>query len=62
MIGAPASLRWSLPIALLVAMLLSSAALAHFKLNQNVRIFHIAHVEDGLEIHLRTPMPYLVAD
>lgn len=35
---------------------------AHFLLNLNVRVFHVDHVQDGLIIHLRTPMPYLVAD
>ncbi|MEY8099767.1 HupE/UreJ family protein [Falsihalocynthiibacter sp. S25ZX9] len=31
-------------------------------LNLNVRILHVDHVEDGLRVYLRTPMPYLVAD
>ena len=35
---------------------------AHFLLNLNVRIFHVEHVADGLVVHLRMPMPYLVAD
>lgn len=35
---------------------------AHFKLNLNIRVFHVEHVEDGLNILLRVPMPYLVAD
>ena len=35
---------------------------AHFLLNLNVRIFHIEHQGDGLVLHMRTPMPYLVAD
>lgn len=50
---------------LLLALLpfaLSSAAWAHFKLNLNVRIFHILHTEDGLEVYFRTPMSFLVAD
>ena len=47
---------------LLLALLLGGAAIAHFKLNLNVRIFHVVHGEDGLDIYFRTPMPYLVAD
>ncbi len=39
-----------------------SNALAHFKLNLNVRIIHIEHHSDGLEIYMRLPMPYLVAN
>ena len=35
---------------------------AHFKLNLNVRIIHVEHRSDGLEIYMRLPMPYLVAD
>lgn len=37
-------------------------ACAHFNLNLNVRILHVEHVDDGLRVYLRTPMPYLVAD
>lgn len=47
---------------LLLALLFSGTAIAHFKLNLNVRIFHVVHEEDGIDIYLRTPMPYLVAD
>ncbi len=35
---------------------------AHFLLNLNVRILHVEHLDDGLRVYLRTPMPYLVAD
>jgi hypothetical protein len=38
------------------------SALAHFKLNLNVRVVHVEHTSDGLEIYMRLPMPYLVAD
>lgn len=38
------------------------ASHAHFLLNLNVRVFHVEHTSDGLRIHLRLPMPYLVAD
>lgn len=34
---------------------------AHFNLNLNVRIVHVEHQSDGLNIYLRLPMPYLVA-
>ena len=33
-----------------------------FPLNLNVRVIHVEHLEDGLRIYLRLPMPYLVAD
>lgn len=36
-------------------------AAAHFKLNLNVRIFHVEHLSDGLNVYMRLPMPYLVA-
>jgi hypothetical protein len=35
---------------------------AHFLLNLNVRIFHVDHRADGLDLYIRMPMPYLVAD
>lgn len=34
---------------------------AHFKLNLNVRILHVEHLSNGLNIYMRLPMPYLVA-
>ena len=37
-------------------------AWGHFLLNLNVRIIHVEHLEDGLRVYLRLPMPYLVAD
>lgn len=43
-------------------MLAANPAIAHFLLNLNVRILHVEHTPDGLDIHLRLPMPYLVAD
>ncbi len=42
--------------------LCAGRAEAHFNLNQNVRIHHAAHSEDGLDVYLRLPMPYLVAE
>lgn len=50
----------SLTLMLLSAM--PGPVLAHFNLNQNVRIFHVVHDEDGLMVLLRTPMAYVVAD
>ncbi len=47
---------------LLFTSFFTSSALAHFKLNLNVRIIHVEHKADGLEIYMRLPMPYLVAD
>lgn len=42
--------------------LIAQNAWAHFKLNLNIRIIHVEHVEDGLDVFLRLPMPYLVAN
>jgi hypothetical protein len=35
---------------------------AHFKLNLNVRILHVEHLSNGLNVYMRLPMPYLVAN
>jgi len=45
-----------------VMCLLASAAWAHFNLNVNIRIIHIERQDDGLRMHIRLPMAYLVAD
>jgi len=37
-------------------------ARAHFLLNLNLRVIHVEHLDDGLRVYLRLPMPYLVAD
>ena len=39
----------------------ATTASAHFKLNLNVRILHVEHLSDGLNVYMRLPMPYLVA-
>jgi len=41
---------------------MSDAAFAHFKLNLNIRVIHVAHQANGLDVYMRLPMPYLVAD
>ena len=46
---------------LFVAVLGAQHATAHFKLNLNVRIFHVVHSDGATDIYLRTPMSYLVA-
>ena len=51
--------HWSVLIVL--ALLYTSTASAHFKLNLNVRILHVEHLSDGMVIYMRLPMPYLVA-
>ncbi|WP_146345483.1 HupE/UreJ family protein [Falsiphaeobacter marinintestinus] len=57
------ALRKSLrPLMVACLLLASGSACAHFLLNLNVRVFHVEHVKDGLNVYLRTPMPYLVAD
>ncbi len=53
--------RFSFSLATFIC-LLSQPALAHFKLNQNVRVHHVTHSEDGLDIYLRMPMSYVVAE
>jgi hypothetical protein len=49
---------------LALALILDGMGLAHahFLLNINVRVIHVEHLEDGLRVYLRLPMPYLVAD
>jgi hydrogenase/urease accessory protein HupE len=44
-----------------LALLCVTTASAHFKLNLNVRILHVEHLADGLNIYMRLPTPYLVA-
>lgn len=46
----------------LLSLTFGGAAWAHFKLNLNVRIFHVVHGGEGLDVYLRMPMAYLVAD
>ncbi len=50
-----------LNLILCLFLLCVSTVSAHFKLNLNVRIMHVEHLADGLNIYLRLPMPYLVA-
>ncbi|CUK09503.1 hypothetical protein RUE5091_03186 [Ruegeria denitrificans] len=45
-----------------VISLLCQPAFAHFKLNQNVRVHHVTHSADGIDVYLRMPMSYLVAE
>ena len=44
-----------------LSLLCVTMATAHFKLNLNVRILHVEHLADGLNVYMRLPMPYLVA-
>ena len=55
--------RYCLRLLLLLVsfMLFAPTASSHFKLNLNVRIIHVEHQSDGMNIYLRLPMPYLVA-
>lgn len=36
--------------------------LGHFMLSSNIRVIHVEHVEQGLRVYLRLPMPLIVAD
>lgn len=47
---------------LLMSILVVPTVSAHFKLNLNIRIIHVEHLPDGLDVYLRLPMPYLVAN
>ncbi|OED42939.1 hypothetical protein AB833_04825 [Chromatiales bacterium (ex Bugula neritina AB1)] len=47
---------------LLLLLCVTTPVSAHFKLNLNIRIMHIEHVDNGVDVFLRLPMPYLVAD
>jgi len=53
-------LKYLLIIAL--SLFLVATVSAHFKLNLNVRILHVEHLADGLNVYMRLPMPYLVAN
>jgi HupE/UreJ protein len=55
--------RFIIWLALFVALSILgiTTASAHFKLNLNVRIFHVEHLSNGLNVYMRLPMPYLVA-
>ena len=44
-----------------LSLLCVATASSHFKLNLNVRILHVEHLSDGLNVYMRLPMPYLVA-
>ena len=46
---------------IVLSLLCVTTASAHFKLNLNVRILHVEHLSDGLNVYMRLPMPYLVA-
>jgi len=46
---------------IILSLLCVTTASAHFKLNLNVRILHVEHLADGLNVYMRLPMPYLVA-
>ncbi|CUH44472.1 HupE/UreJ family protein [Ruegeria atlantica] len=46
----------------LFACVVATSSQAHFKLNQNVRVHHMVRSDEGLDVHLRTPMSYLVAE
>lgn len=46
---------------LALAAVLAAPAGAHFRLNDNVRILHIEHLDDGLRVYLRLPTPYVLA-
>lgn len=58
----PRSCGWIALSLIFLGAMLASSANAHFKLNLNIRIIHIEHVPEGLDVYMRLPMPYLVAN
>lgn len=52
--------RWLL-MSIICLLMFSVSSFAHFNLNLNVRIVHVEHLADGMNLYLRLPMPYLVA-
>lgn len=60
--GAMKARLWTAVLAAMLVAWGAVAAYAHFRLNLNVRIFHVEHLSDGLRIYIRLPMPYLLAD
>ncbi len=48
-------------LSITLTLIFVTTASAHFKLNLNVRILHVEHLSDGLNVYMRLPMPYLVA-
>ena len=43
-------------------MMFAGPADAHFKLNANIRIYHVVYEDNAVRLLIRTPLPYLVAD
>ncbi len=38
------------------------SAHAHFNLNVNIRTFHVVHTQSGLDVYVRMPTPYFLAE
>ena len=51
-----------LPVLFIMGVVPGQNVSAHFKLNLNIRIVLVEHVPDGLDVYMRLPMPYLVAN
>ncbi len=49
-------------LAIAVVLLAADRSSAHFKLNQNVRVHHVVHSENDLDVFLRIPLSYVVAE
>jgi hypothetical protein len=49
-------------VALFMMIVTISAAPGHFMLSSNIRVIHIEHVDHGLRVYMRLPMPIAVAD
>lgn len=53
------------PIVFLIALVFwmtGNAAFSHFNLNQNVRVHHLVHSDERLDVYLRLPMSNVVAE
>lgn len=46
----------------MVLLSLENVSEAHFRVATNIRVLHVEHTQDGIRIHMRIPMPLLVAD
>ncbi|MES0827281.1 HupE/UreJ family protein [Ruegeria sp. SCP11] len=49
-------------LAIAMVFLTADRSSAHFNLNQNVRVHHVVRSENGLDVYLRIPLSYVVAE
>ena len=49
-------------VLLLLLLFISQTAQAHFNLNINIRVFHVIHQEQQIQLLVRMPLAYIIAD